>query len=133
LRLTIGIEDEEKLKKYENLFLKVNDELKKSMQDPLFLKLIQQNEGFYYEQFKAVAARREVLNSVSSGKDDLMTFLQSVDKAIVQPTEKKLEKTGILQSIANFVKEHPVLAGIGIAGLGALSFALLRRNVRVAT
>lgn len=136
LRLTVGIENDEILKKYENLFLKVNEELKKVVDDPLFLKLIQEKEGFYYEQFKKVDARKKILNSISSKQSDLSAFLNSVDNVIlnkkqkinaVQIDKQEKEELGIVQLITNFVKDHPIMAtAASLFGIGALSYLLFK-------
>ncbi|MBS0653147.1 MAG: hypothetical protein JSR39_06400 [Verrucomicrobia bacterium] len=84
LRLTVGLETPDQLELYKQLFLEVNAELQKVMNDPLFLKLITTpGDGFYYEAFKQFQKRQIILAAIPKGGDGMMPYFEKVDSELI--------------------------------------------------
>jgi len=90
LRLTIGLEDPELIEKYKNLLLRVNDALEILVNDadPVLLQLTKSvEEDLYYERFKNIKDRREILETISPHETGLRPFLDGVNRVFFNADE----------------------------------------------
>lgn len=90
LRLTVGLESE-MLEAYKELFVEVNNELGKVLNNPLFHKLVMEEEDFFDKEFEKVDKRKKVIESVTTEKQDLESFLKNVHDVVVEPKKLQLQ------------------------------------------
>jgi len=84
LRLTVGLETPEQLDLYKQLFLDVNAELERVIDDPLFFQLITEPaDGFYYERFKKFDKRQNVLAAIPKVGDGMIPYFEKVQSELI--------------------------------------------------